>query len=272
MRLRMIVVWIAMLTVPAAAQQPPMRVSHEAPEYPGFSNVQDRRALRITPSFSTSIHVDLVENDPAARACTEVLAAAQWRQDILLALDATAHYDNCQFEAATDYVQRLLSEAIAAAVKNEHKAALAALGRALHGIQDFYSHTNYVELAAAQSGKPDEVDIVPVWTSAGRQQLSALVAHGLISGHVWWEPGNICAKPVRSHEDLNKDRPDSVSGREIVWAWKLSRHQAARALALQATRTFLRDAFSRKELRPVAEACNEKVGFLLLTDNREGAR
>src|SRR5438067_2026159 len=107
--------WMGMVAVPLVvlAQNPSVaNNNHAAPDFPGFSklSLEQRRAVGIGsgPSFATEIHVELVEKVPQSMACSEVLARAQWRQDILLALDAKAHFDNCQFEKSSTYVKELI--------------------------------------------------------------------------------------------------------------------------------------------------------------------
>jgi Heterokaryon incompatibility protein Het-C len=236
-----------------------------APEYPGFAQIQSqaRRAANVGsgPKFATEIHVGLVEKTPVALQCTEV--------DILLAFDPTAHFDNCQFAATADYVRSLFDKARSAASQNQRDESLAALGRALHAIQDFYSHTNYVELAADKYAELSDVPIQSVWTAEGKVALLKAVDAGLVSGTVAWEPRNACKAPMFSHADLNKDTPGSRSGKELVATWGRSRHQAARELAVRATFEFLRQAFALPELAPIAQQCTGQLGVLLLIDNRD---
>jgi hypothetical protein len=255
-----------------AQEQPQSANRRTAPEYPGFLHVdkQQRRAVVVGsgPSFATEIHVDIVENLPAAIACTEVLARAQWRQDILLATVPKAHFDNCQFEAAAAYVQQELDKALVAAGKHDREEVLSAMGRALHAIQDFYSHSDYVERAAGKYPSPGETPLLKIWTPDGRKDLLGQVRQGLISGHVWWEPGNICAVPIKSHAELNKDTPESPSGKEIIQQWGLSRFQAARDLARRASLEFMRDTFAKSQMSGVAGQCQSNIGYLLVFDNR----
>jgi hypothetical protein len=259
-----------------AQQQNQSANARSAPEYPGFLHVDTQRRRAVTvgsgPSFATEIHVDFVEKLPAAMACTEVLSRAQWRQDILLATVPKAHFDNCQFEATTAYVQQELDQALVAAGKHEREEVLSAMGRALHAIQDFYSHSDYVERAAAKYPSLGEIPLLKIWTPDGQKDLIGQVRGGLISGHVWWEPGNICAVPIKSHSELNKDTPGSLSGKEIIPKWGLSRFQAALDLAQRASLEFMRDTFAKSQMEGVAGQCQSIIGYLLELDNRKDDR
>jgi len=203
-------------------------------------------------------------------ACTEVLARAQWRQDILLALDAKAHYDNCQFDTTNSYVEQLVNESVSAAREGRRDAALSAMGRALHAVQDFYSHSNYLELSLKKYGSLTEVPVLAVWTPEGRGQLIAMAGAGLVSGQVWWEPGNACASPSVTHAQLNKDTPASPNGEKLISEWGVTNHQAARELARRATLEFIRHMFAKSEMQFIAEDCKGQIGVLLLDDNRKG--
>ena len=255
-----------LLLVPSARAQQAEPKDHAAPEFPGFAAIDEKGAIDTSGRFETATHVKLVESDAVAMACTKILAAAQWRQDILLALTASAHFDNCQFRESFRYMRSQIDAAVAAGVRGERDEALASLGRALHAIQDFYSHTSYVEMAREQHRKPAIVDL---WSDGGESRLDALVAAGLHSGYVWWEPGDQCGSKEETHAQLNKDSDSSSRGKQIVAEWSRSYYQVARDLALQATNEFLRAAWTRKELRGVADSCHNRIGYLVLTDQRK---
>lgn len=266
-------VLLLLLQSSAPVAQEPSPSKHAADDFPGFDKVVQRAAMNVDPRFSTSIHTNLIKNDSRAARCTEILARAQWRQDILAALVPSAHFDNCEYESSRRYILARMTEARAFGKRGATDEALAALGRALHGIQDFYSHTNYVELAANRHPSFSKVPIVQLWKDDGGEQLRSLVAGGLRSGYVWWElPLDACGTNRETHEQLSKDTASSARGKQIIKAWSLTHHQAARDLARQATNEFLRDALRSAELRSVASSCNNKVGYLLLTDNRKDAR
>lgn len=265
----LLAVCAAALIVAAEKPKTPDRGEHCADAYPGLDSVSRTRAVAVKPGLSTAIHTQLVRSDARAKQCSDVLARAQWQQDILLALDATAHFDNCRFGESVAVVQTEMRTAIAAGKQKQRQDALAALGRALHSIQDFYSHTNYVELCATKYAKFDDVPIVTLWNDAGVAELQRLTRVGLRSGYVWWERGDACGEERLTHAVLNKDEP-SGHGAEPIAAWKLTHHQAARDLAQQATDEFLRVMLAHDDLRWVANECNARVQYLLLSDRRTG--
>jgi hypothetical protein len=265
----LLAVGAAALTVAAEKSKAPECGEHCADPFPGLDSVSSTRAVAVKPEFSTPIHVRLVRSDARAKQCSDVLARAQWQQDIVLALDATAHFDNCRFDESVAVVQTEMRTAIAAGKQKQQQDALAALGRALHGIQDFYSHTNYVELSAKKYARLEDVPIVTLWNDAGIAELKSLTGSGLRSGYVWWERGDACGKGGLTHAALNKDEP-SGHGAEPIVGWKRTHHQAARDLAQQATEEFLRVMLAQDELRWLANACNARLQYLLLSDRRTG--
>jgi len=59
------------------------------------------------PRFKTYLH----QPPKGVNAqCTLLITAAQWRQDLLVATDSAAHFDNCAFHESVAYIQRFLDE------------------------------------------------------------------------------------------------------------------------------------------------------------------
>jgi hypothetical protein len=191
------------------------------------------------------------------------LQAANVSTDVEFAFESANHFDDCNFSGGSEVIAANEATAVAnldPADPSPERDALAiiAFGRALHAAQDFYAHSNWVELGATTI-----VDMsLGVWpTLRGYTQLepsgivvvegnpppgvklsrradeaypqNALVfvktkpdkkAPGLISGTVDYEPGNSCPDRAQlTHEELNKDHSDEP-GRE-------AQHVQAKALA-----------------------------------------
>ena len=53
-----------------------------------------------------------------------------------------------RFQDSVGYIQRFLADANARMIAGKLDEAVTSIGRALHGIQDFYAHSNYFELMA----------------------------------------------------------------------------------------------------------------------------
>lgn len=125
------------------------------------------------------------------------------------------HFDDSAFAAGERYIAQQRQQAVAALVERDDRpAALAAFGRLLHGRQDFYAHSNWVQLWADSRGgvagcSPEQVEIC----------LDPLVVPQLISGegNLWHFIavrlpllGRLSRRsliPATSHEAMNLDHP-----------------------------------------------------------------
>lgn len=223
-----------------------------------------------TSPFKTWLHDTKPEQ--LARACSWQLAKAQWQQDLVAARESEAHFDNCAFGDALAFISGRLDEADALMGKKEHGKAMFALGQALHAIQDFYSHSNFIEFAVADSPK-DSTRARPVsfWTAAGRSELQALAARGLVSGTVSYSKAETkrCRAGSPTHDTLAKDSPTfSKHASEVIPGWSnKTYHVAALDLADATTRQFLTYAFRRWP--DLGEACGKPVGYLTLVERRK---
>ncbi|AUX47750.1 hypothetical protein SOCE26_092740 [Sorangium cellulosum] len=187
--------------------------------------------------------------------------------DALLALSNAAHFDDCNFSGGAAFVAAKQAEAVRALgpsvlLPDGDAAAMLAFGHSLHALQDFYSHTNWVELGGdvlvdqsltafpaltpysvipstgfivVQGAKPRQTAVARDADAPYPEYAVVTVrkrrttAYGLVSGTVDYEPGNYCPAPVAmTHEELNKDKT-TVSGRT-------EQHLAAKSLAIRQTR------------------------------------
>lgn len=60
-------------------------------------------------------------------------------------LTSEYHFDNCRFKAGIRYIEAQYSLAVSQANRDSRKA-LKAFGRVIHTVQDFYAHSNWIEL------------------------------------------------------------------------------------------------------------------------------
>jgi len=196
------------------------------------------------------------------------LQAANVVTDVEFVTVNANHFDDCNFSGGADVVRASEAEAVAAlgpqqAPVEGDALAIRAFGRALHAVQDFYAHTNWIELGGetlvddslgafprldaystipstgfvvVQGAKPKQAAlsrdeaapyprsaIVSVKRSGPRQPRTR--ALGLISGTVDYEPGDFCpASVAMTHEELNKDK-STVVGRS-------QQYEAAKTLAI----------------------------------------
>ena len=73
--------------------------------------------------------------------------------DVEEADDAAAHFDAESFLVANERLLALYSAAVRSVVVEAHDDARTSIGQLLHGLQDFYSHSNWIELG---NTKPNE--------------------------------------------------------------------------------------------------------------------
>lgn len=200
-------------------------------------------------------------------AVLNTLVAGNVAADGKFALINAAHFDDCNFRGGAAFVAAKQAEAVRAlgpgiALLDGDLLAMAAFAHSLHAVQDFYSHTNWVELGGdvlvdeslgafpaltpyaaipstgfivVQGPKPRGTAVARDADAPYPEYAVVTVRHqrttapGLVSGTVGYEPGNHCPAPVAmSHEELNKD--------SSTVAARAEQHQAAEALAIRQTR------------------------------------
>lgn len=186
--------------------------------------------------------------------------------DVQFFLVNANHFDDCNFSGGSAVVASSQAEAVAQldpslASPETDALALRAFARSLHALQDFYAHTNWVELGGevlvddsltafpslrpyslipssgfvvVQGRKPkhtaltrDEAAAYPsnavVEAKVGKKR-----APGLISGTVDYEQGDFCpASIAMTHDELNKDKSTNVG--------RAQQYEAAKSLAILQT-------------------------------------
>ena len=262
-------------TMPAGKSRDPLWLGANA--YPDAAGETVCIGTCDESEFITKVHrvvqTDLWSTTPNGRACTEAINEAIYRQDFGEFYLPQAHFDNCAFDESIGYLRSLIGKAELAFGDARQSFAksgdikqlgiqvrdgLTQLGRGLHIVQDFYAHTNYVELLgspvqpSAKSGMVlelwngskqfSEEFFIPIWTQRGSDRVSELRSQaGLVSGTVWYEQPvlNRCVANSPTHSLLAKDEPNAGRGAERTRWPNLTYHQAAVALARKGTRTLL---------------------------------
>ena len=194
------------------------------------------------------------------------LQAANVATDIEFALENANHFDDCNFTGGSQVIQSSQAEAVAQldpslASPEADLLAIRAWTRSLHALQDFYSHTNWIEMGSETlvdrslasfptlrpySTVPSSGFIVvqgdpPKAANLARDVDAAYPTNavvtiksgkknvpGLISGTVDYEAGNFCpASVAMTHEELNKDKS--------TLADRVEQHEAAKTIAILQT-------------------------------------
>lgn len=219
-------------------------------------SVADEKPAPQEQPFSTALSGEPVHEDITAEglaflqpAIVNAIQAANVSVDTEFALVNANHFDDCNFVGGANVIRSFQEEAVASLDPSQPPGvgdaeALAAFGRWLHTTQDFYAHSNWVELGA-QTLADDSLTEWPAWkgyetltttgfrlvdgnpparTSVTRQEdapypQDVIVrvkqakdqSPGVISGSVDYEPGDDCPASVRiAHADLNKDHSDTA--------------------------------------------------------------
>jgi hypothetical protein len=200
----------------------------------------------------------------------EILAAlvvANVETDAQFVLVNANHFDDCNFSGGSEVVTSNQATAVgyldpASTTPESDAQAIVHFARSLHALQDFYAHSNWVELGGdtlvdqstsafptlspysavpssgfviVQGEKPKNSALTrkgeaPYPTSAiVTVKLGKRRSPGLISGTVDYEAGDFCPPSVAmTHEELNKD--------ESTTPGRTAQHEAAKALAIAQSR------------------------------------
>jgi len=199
-------------------------------------------------------------------SCTEKLINAQVSQDILHFYNPLVHFDNCRIKDSIKYISSINNEIDINIMKNDYEQAATNIGKALHTIHDFYSHTNYVELMANE--KYNNITNVPVprvWEPNAYDYLLNNTKGKLVSGSVWYEPGNSCSKGSKTHAEMNKDKEAGVGATKIE-KWGITYHQAALNLAERASNDYMN--FLKSKSTKLFSSCG-KLQYVSAIVNRD---
>jgi hypothetical protein len=233
--------------------------------------------------FDTATHKKVLEGLVNNSYIGE-LRKALYLQDSLHQFESKAHFDNCDFDGAIAYIDSLIEE-VNEHVNDAQKAknagdyattkaavheAFFAIGQALHAVQDFYAHSNYVELTEQSVNQVTDLEVIAPWRSEGKTRIKQLRQNGgkdLVSGYVFWGFPQLCPSGSISHADLAKDSETTTSGKiKVAKLQNLSQYRIAVYLAREASTEFLQDAFKRWPL--LKELNGPNVAFDILLDRR----
>ena len=159
----------------------------------------------MRPKFALKRHA-LITQGAAATILTkdeiQVVVNANLTQD-LRQVESRIHFDNCAFKEGSLYIEKQW-EMIDSDGDRRSSSSLSLFGRLLHTVQDFYAHSNWVEIHLNEA-------LIPLWDL----QVKSLPA-GIMSGTwVIGEPKK-CSPGTPDHDELNKDEPSSKAGSKIV--------------------------------------------------------
>jgi hypothetical protein len=155
------------------------------------------------PQFQLGYHAALTEqacpDDPTIRDHLTTIVAANLATD-LNQFESALHFDNCTFALGAQRIHDLWQLIESDVEINRYIM----FGTLIHTVEDFYAHSNWIELHV--DDRP-----VPVWDLV----VSSLPS-GIVSGTFFLDSPKECGPNAPTHEQLNKDSPDSEEGSKVV--------------------------------------------------------
>ncbi len=154
--------------------------------------------------FEIKYHAAMTEQacpeDPTIKDNLSVIVAANVATD-LDQFDSALHFDNCAFppgaQRVADLWQLIESNSI-------EQNPYVLFGTMTHTVQDFYAHSNWVELHANE-------EPIPIWDLSVQSLPTQIV-----SGTFFLDWPKMCGPGAPTHAELNKDSPESQEGAKLV--------------------------------------------------------
>jgi hypothetical protein len=235
---------------------------HRGPPANGAGAHMDVGDPPAMPEASPATHVRVskaaTDGAPMSPQCTALIARTQYEQDVLYFSSSPHHFDNCCFDEGMTFIRRAVEQALD--TRQSPASALTFFAAASHAIQDFYFHSNYIELST-QYPRLEDVPIVRLWAPEGKAQLERLREKGLVSGTVAYEFPKRCADGTPSHGEMAKDNDQSTRGKVVVDAWGVTLFDAAVHVASAATRLYWAEMLAMA--RNVATFCEPSPGHAI---------
>jgi RHS repeat-associated protein len=195
----------------------------------------------FTPANHKAITQAALAKSGLSGGAISVIVFWDVEQDDVLGIDLNTplfvdanHMDNSQFGPAikamqerTDTARKLLSANL----------VLKQFGMIAHAIQDFYAHSNYVELMDARAGGKSTIGSIPIATALLNFSPASLPsgiysgAFNIVNPRTW---SSTLGTAPRSHQALNKDDANSPEGK-ILNKVGVSYFALAKDLAIRTT-------------------------------------
>jgi hypothetical protein len=156
-----------------------------------------------------------LEEHFSSRALEKITAANLYQDRILAQIGHDEyHFDGSAFEKSNGYVEEQRALTVSSLLANDALSAWSAFGRLTHAVQDFYSHSNYVNLwlASRSNGTlpmPSEIDPVDPHLMEAPALHSGTIYLPLEAFYHfhWLRPLLLRILPRDSHAWMNLDSP-----------------------------------------------------------------
>ena len=123
------------------------------------------------------------------------------------------HFDNNAFDKSYNYIEEQRELTNSSLLANDVQAAWAAFGRLTHTVQDFYAHSNYIDLWLSRQsggGAPDPYEVVPLdmeLIHSGQLRSGKVYPLELLTFIPFLKPYVMSILPRDSHGWMNLDAP-----------------------------------------------------------------
>ena len=187
----------------------------------------------MLPSYHAKITRQALQ-DLFSTCALEKIVRANLYQDRLAAQVGhdEFHFDNNAFEKSYDYMEEQRRLTIMALESRDAPAAWAAFGRLTHTAQDFYAHSNYIDLWLASQSD----GTLPAPSDVDPNDLTVIMNRALRSGRIYLpleplsfirilRPLVMPLLPRDSHAWMNLDSPESGSNFQFAFQAAVKRTQ-----------------------------------------------
>lgn len=163
-------------------------VSADPPGYPYSAHRRMNSA-----AFETAIKDLQIQIDPQIlKKWKASLNRASLYQDIIQFFSAKTHFDNCCIEEGVRQINQLRRDIDSEYEKLKYEKSkdkrdrirgkiLFKSGRIVHSVQDFFSHSSFVEMMQERYKEIEAVPRVDLWSEKGQKAILELVGSGLVS-------------------------------------------------------------------------------------------
>lgn len=151
----------------------------------------------------------------------KILNKALWNQDFWHFFSSAAHFDNCSFHDGIEKIkeiqneidvnyQKLQTETNAKKRRELTEKIIFQMGKILHATQDFFAHSNFVEIMQKQFTNIEDVPTPDFWSEIGQKNVLSLVGKGLVSEKFLLSFPKKC--PANSSKHIQKDTFKTKAG------------------------------------------------------------
>ena len=166
-------------------------------------------------------------DEQTRKSWKKLLNKAHWHQDIFHFFGSRHHFDNCCFEDGINQINNLQKDndadyAKLTQIQKEKdrkrlkEKIIFRMGRILHSAQDFFSHSNYVEIMQNEFEEIEEVPAVEFLSETGQKRILELSKNGLFSERFFISFPHKCDKNKMGKQSFNKDGPKHEAGKKLT--------------------------------------------------------